>query len=72
MKYLGVGLIEVENYLKPEKIGNLLDADFRISILNFFSNVSNNPDNILNNDGKNYIKELLSLLIDDITKEKAY
>lgn len=71
MKYLGVGLIEVENYLKPEKIGNLLDADFRISILNFFSNVSNNPDNILNNDGKNYIKKLLSLLIDDITKEKS-
>ncbi|WP_330463253.1 hypothetical protein [Metamycoplasma gateae] len=71
MLYLGVGLVDAENYLKADKISGLLDENLRSSILKFFENITNNVDNELNENGKEYIKKLISLLIDDISSKNS-
>ncbi|WP_444704837.1 hypothetical protein ACT1UH_02395 [Mycoplasma sp. 332] len=67
IKYLGVGLVQAENIINSNNISNLLDDQTREAMLTLLRNIANNSDNILNITGKNYIKDLFSLLIDDIT-----
>ncbi|BAP39608.1 GDSL-type esterase/lipase family protein [Metamycoplasma canadense] len=71
MKYLGLGLIKVQNYFTPERINSLFNEKLRNSLLKFLENISTNKNNELNQRGKDYIKSLFSLLIDDISKDSS-